>query len=72
MTTLAWPLVSLIVATLVIWRLDVFARRWTDSRAWGKRVAKLEADVSGKAQVDELTALHDKVTQISNRLGPLR
>lgn len=70
MTALAWPAVALVVALAVLWRVDAFGRRWAVGSTQGKRLSALEARVSQSASLDEVTVLRDKLTQLTNRLGP--
>lgn len=72
MSAFAWPLVTLILGAAALWRMDVFVRRWRVGRLLAKRVAHLEAQVPAKASLDEVVALRDKLTQLTNRLGPVR
>lgn len=69
MSSYAWPIVALVVSLALLWRLDAFARRWALGSTMAKRVSALEAQVSGKASLDEVTVLRDTLTKIVNRLG---
>lgn len=71
-SALAWPLVALLLGAAALWRLDVFVRRFAVGQLLAKRVAHLEAQVPAKTSLDEVVALRDKLTQLTNRLGPVR
>lgn len=70
MSALAWPAVALVVSLALLWRGDVFLRRWALGTTIGKRVSALEAQVSQKASLDEVGVLRDNLTKLTNRLGP--
>lgn len=72
MSSLAWPLVALLLGGAVLWRLDAFARRWTVGQLLAKRVAEVEAHARSRASLDEVTVLRDRLQEVVNRLGPKR
>jgi hypothetical protein len=69
---LPWPFVALTLGGLLLWRVDAFARRWAIGQTLAKRVATLEAQVATKASLDEAQVLRDKLTALTNRVGPPR
>lgn len=72
MSTIAWPLVALLLGGAVLWRVDAFARRWTVGQMLARRVAEVETHASSRASLDEVAAIRDRLQAIENRLGPKR